>query len=68
MGRELEQRHHFIVGVFFAEGDLMYLLEGVKDEETASVICGADAVLVVKAGVPKRLELLLLPCFGVSRD
>ena len=29
---------------------------------------GADAVLVVKAGLPKRLELSLLPCFGISRD
>ena len=32
------------------------------------MLYGADVVLIVKAGVPKRLELLLLPYFGVSRD
>ena len=46
----------------------MYLLEGVKDEETATVLGGADAVLVVKAGFPKRLELLLLPRLSLSGD
>ena len=29
---------------------------------------GADTVLVVKVGVPNRLEILLLPHFGLSRD
>ena len=46
----------------------MYLLEGVKDEETESVLGGADAVLFVKAGVPKLLELPLFPKFGLSGD
>ena len=36
----------------------------MKNEETAYVIRGADAVLVVEAGVPKRLKLLLLQRFG----
>ena len=30
------------------------------------MLCGADAVLIIKADVPKRLELLLLPRFGIS--
>ena len=68
MGKELERIHHFVVGVFVAAGDVVYLLKGVKDEETASVLGGADAVLVVKAGVPKRLELPLLPRFGLYGD
>ena len=68
MGEELEQRHHFVVGVFVAEGDIVHFLEGVQDEETASVLCGSDAVFIVEAGVPKRLELLLLPRFGLSCD
>ena len=46
----------------------MYLLEGVEDEETASVIGGADAVLVFEAGVPRRLNFLLLPRFGIFGD
>ena len=46
----------------------MHLLEGVQDEKTASVFHGSDAVLVVEASVPKRLELSLLPRFGLSRD
>ena len=29
---------------------------------------GADAVLIVEAGVPKRLELSFLPQFGLSLD
>ena len=29
---------------------------------------GADAVLIVEAGVPKRLEISLLPRFGLSHD
>ena len=40
----------------------------MKDEETASVLGGADAVLVIEEGVPKRLELLLLTCFGLYGD
>ena len=32
------------------------------------MLCGTDAVLIVKAGVPKRLELLFCPRFGLSRD
>ena len=43
----------------------MYLLEGVEDEETASVLGGAYAVLVFKADVPKRLFFLLLPHFDI---
>ena len=66
MGKEIERRHNFVVGVFVAEGDVVYFLEGVQDEETASVICVADTVLIIKAGVPKSLELSLLPRFGLS--
>ena len=29
MGKELERRHHFVVGVFDAKGDIMYPLKGV---------------------------------------
>ena len=61
-------RHHFIVGVFVAEGDIVHFLEGVQDEETKSVLRGVDAALIVKAGVPKRMDLSLLPRFGLSRD
>ena len=32
------------------------------------MLLGADAVLVVEAGVTKRPELSLLPRFGLSRD
>ena len=46
----------------------MYLLKGVYNEETAPMLCGADAVLIVEAGVPKRLELSFLPQFGLSRE
>ena len=46
----------------------MYLLKVTKDEDTASMLCGADAVLIVEAGAPKRLELLFLPNFGLSCD
>ena len=68
MGEELKRRHHFIVGVFVAKGDVMYLLEGVQDEETSSVLRGADAVLVVESCVPKRPKLLLISRFGLSCD
>ena len=68
MGEEIERRHHFVVGVFVAEGDVLHFLEGVQDEETASVLRGSDAVLIVEAGVPKRLDLSLLPRSGLSRD
>ena len=46
----------------------MYLLKGMDDEETASVLGGADAVLVVEAVFTKRLEFLLLPRFGIFGD
>ena len=46
----------------------MNFLEGVEDEKTASVLRGSDAVLVFEASVPKRLEILLLPRFGILRD
>ena len=46
----------------------MYLLKRMKDEDTASVLGGADAVLVIEVGVPKHLELLLLTCFGLYGD
>ena len=68
MGEDLEQRHHLVVGVLVAEGDVVYLLEDVKDEETAYILGGADAVFVVEVSVPKRLELPLLPRFGLSGD
>ena len=68
MGKELERRHHFVVGVFVAEGDVVNFLEGVEDEKKASVLRGSDAVLVFEASVPKRLELWLIPHFGISRD
>ena len=56
MGEELERGHHFVVGVFVMEGDVMYLLEDVEDEERSYVLGGTYAVLVIDAGVPKRLE------------
>ena len=68
MGEEIERIHHLVVGVFIAEGNVVHCLEGVQDEEASSVLCGSDPVLIVEAGVPKRLELLLLPHFGLSRD
>ena len=68
MGEDLEQRHHFIVGVFAAEGDVVHFLEGVQYEKKESVISGSDAVLVVEASVTKRLELSLLPRVGISHD
>ena len=46
----------------------MHFLKGVQDEKTASVVRGSDAVLVVEASVPKRLEISLLPCVSISRD
>ena len=46
----------------------MHFLEGTKDKKTASVLHGLDAVLVFEASVPKLLEILLLPRFGISRD
>ena len=42
MGEDLEWGHHFIVGVFVAEGDVVDLLEVVENEEQASVLGGAD--------------------------
>ena len=68
MGKELERRHHFEVGVFVEEGDIVHFIKGVKDEETVSVLHGAYAVLIFEAGIPKRLEISLLPRFGLSRD
>ena len=44
MGKEIEQGHHFVVGIFVAEGDVVYLLEGLEYEETASVLGGTYAV------------------------
>ena len=46
----------------------MYLLKGVEDEETASVLSGADAVLVFEAGVSKRLDFSFLTHFGIFGD
>ena len=46
----------------------MYLVEGVEDGKTASVLGGADKVLVFKAGVSKCLEFSLLPRFGIFGD
>ena len=46
----------------------MYFLEGMQDEKTASVLRGTDAVLIIEAGVPNRLELSLIPSFGLSCD
>ena len=68
MGEEFERRHHFVVGVFVAEGDVVNFLEVVQDEETESLLPGADAVLIIEADVPKCLELLFLPRFGLSPD
>ena len=68
MGEELERGHHFVVGFFVAEVDVVYLLKGVEDEETASVLGGVYTVLVIKVGVPKRLEFALFPHFGLSGD
>ena len=68
MGEELERRHNFVVGVFVTEVDVVNFLEGVEDENTAFLLRFLDAVLVFEASVPKRLELLLLPLFGISRD
>ena len=58
---EGERRHHFVVGVVVAEDDVVHLLEGVEGELMASVLGGADAVLVAEAGGPQGLLLLLLP-------
>ena len=52
MGKDLEQRNHFLVGVFVMEVDVVDILEVMKDDDTASMLCGMDAVLFVKAGVP----------------
>ena len=68
MDEELKRRHHFVVGVFVTEGDVVHFLEGVQDENTASMLRGLVAVLVFKASIPKLLELLLLPSFGTLRD
>ena len=68
MGKDLEWGHHFLVGVFVAEGGVVDLLEVVENEEPTSVLCGADAVLVIEADVPERLEFLLFPRFGISGD
>ena len=68
MGEEIERRHHFVVGVFVAEGDVVHFLKVVQDEKTASMLSGLDAVLVVEASVPKHLGLSLLPRFGLLRD
>ena len=46
----------------------MHFLEGMQDEEAASVLRGLDAVLIFESGVPNRLELLLILRFGLSRD
>ena len=46
----------------------MHFLEGLQDKDTASVLRGSYEVLIVEAVVPKRLELSLLPRFGLSRD
>ena len=46
----------------------MHFLERVQDEKTASMLCGSDAVLVFEASVTKRLELSLLPRFGILHD
>ena len=35
----------------------MDLLKVVEDEDPASILGGADVVLVINAGVPKRLEV-----------
>ena len=50
------------------EGDVVDLLKVVKDKDTASVLGGADTVLVIKAGVPKNLELPLFPHLSLSGD
>ena len=68
MGEELEQRHHLVLDVSIEEGDVEHFLNGMRDEEAASVLCGLDTVLIFKAGVPKYLEILLLPWFGLSRE
>ena len=46
----------------------MYLLEGVEDEDMASVLGGVNAVLAFEAGVPKRLEFFFLPRFSIFGD
>ena len=61
MGEELERRYHFVVGVFVTEGDVVHFLEGLQDENTASVLHGLDAVLVVEESVSNHQELFLFP-------
>ena len=68
MREEGKRQHHFVVGVVVAEGDVVHLLEGVEYELTASVIGGADSVLVAEAGRPQDLLFALLPCVGVCVD
>ena len=46
----------------------MHFLEGLQNENKASMLRGLDAVLIVEAGVPKRQKLSLLPRFGISCD
>ena len=46
----------------------MCLLEGMEDEDTESMLVGVYAVLVIEAGVTKRLDLSLFPQFGLSGD
>ena len=46
----------------------MQFLKGVQDEDMASVLCGADFVLIIEEGVPKRLDLSLLSRFSLSSD
>ena len=66
MGKELKWGHHSVIGFFVAEVDAVDLLEGVGGEEPTAVLGGADAVLVIEADVPERLEFLMLPRFGIS--
>ena len=65
---EGERQHHFVVSVVVVEGDVVHLLDGMEDELTASMIGGADAILVAEAVGPQGLIFVLLPHVGFRID
>ena len=58
---EGKRQHHFVLGVVVAEGDAVHLLGGMEDELTASMLGGADTVLVAEADGPQGLIFAFLP-------
>ena len=68
VGKDLERRHHFVVGVFVVEGDVFRLVEGVEQELVPAVLCAGNASLILQFGGPDSLFLFLLPRRGFLRD